>query len=163
MADVQTISVVIAAVSLVIGVINSIITSRSAERTRKMELETRQAQLFMQIYDHFNKPEFFDSFTDFLTWKWKDYDDFLAKYGRKANPKAWYSLGSVGAFFEGIGVLVHRKLLDVGLVSQLMSRHIIMFWKKMQPITKEMRRRLEVPEIDRMTEYLYHEMVTGGK
>jgi len=150
--DVQTISVVIAAASVVIAAVTMTLQSRDAKRTT-------QVRLFMQIYGHFNDPEFFNNFTDLITWKWKDYDDFIKKYGWAANPKALYSLGSVAAFFEGIGVLVNRNLLDVSLVGDLMSRHVIMFWEKIESISKEMRRRLERPDIDRPIEYLYYEMV----
>ena len=46
--DVQTVSIVIAAVSVVIGVANSILTNRRAESRRQIELETRQAEFYMQ-------------------------------------------------------------------------------------------------------------------
>jgi len=85
------------------------------------------------------------------------FNDFIGKYGREANPKAWYSLGSVGAFFEGIGVLVHRKVIDAELVGELMSRHVAFFWEKIKPISYEMRRRLKLP-VDLWLEYLYTQM-----
>ena len=49
--DVQTITVVIAGISVVIGVINSIISSRRADQQRQM-------QLFTQIYSHFLDQDF---------------------------------------------------------------------------------------------------------
>lgn len=155
--DIQTISVVIAAGTLVVGILNQIDTSRRAAKAAERELITRQAQFFLQIYDNFHREEFFDKFTDIITWKWKDYDDFISKYGRQANPKAWYSLGSVGAFFEGIGVLVHRKIIDAELVGELMSRHVVFFWEKISSISYEMRRRLKSP-VDVYLEYLYNQM-----
>jgi hypothetical protein len=82
----------------------------------------------------------------------------MKKYGPKTNPKAWHSSGSVAAFFEGIGVLVYQNLIDVELVAELMSRHVIRFWEKMEPISKEMRRRLNLPRVDEKIEYLYDEM-----
>ena len=156
---IQMISVVVAAISVVIGVINSILMSRRAAKTAQTTLETRQAQFFMQIFDHFNEPEFYNKLADFLTWNWKDYDDFIKKYGPETNPKAWYSSGSIASFFEGIGVLVYQNLIDVDLVGELMSRHVIRFWEKMKPISKEMRRRFNLPKIDEKTEYLYNEML----
>lgn len=56
--DVQSITVVIAGISVIVGVINPILSSRRADEQRQLTLntqqqalETRQAQLFMQIYD----------------------------------------------------------------------------------------------------------------
>ena len=155
--DITVISIMIAAGILVVGVINSIDTSRRSAKAAERELKTRQAQFFLQIYDNFHKAEFFEKFTDILTWKWNDYDDFIGKYGREANAKAWYSLGSVAAFFEGIGVLVHKNLIDIELVGELMSRHVVFFWEKISPISYEMRKRLKLP-VDVWLEQLYNQM-----
>jgi len=38
-----------------------------------------------------------------------------------------------------------------------MSRHIVMYWEKIGPVSMEMRRRLELP-VDWYLEYLYDEM-----
>lgn len=157
MIDAGTISLVIACVSVSIAAIYYILIIRTTLKNRQTTLETRQAQFFIQLFDDFHETEFFNKFTDIITWKWKDYDDFMKKYGPKGNPKAFYSLGSIAAFFEGIGVLVHRNLIDVSLVAELMSRHILLFWEKIGPISKEMRRRMELP-IDVWIEYLYNEI-----
>ena len=56
--DLQTVTVVITGISVIIAAANSIISSRRAEEQRQLTLETqqqaldtRQAQLFMQIYN----------------------------------------------------------------------------------------------------------------
>ena len=49
--DVQTITVVIAGISVIIGVINSILSSRQAAANDRQMLETRQAQLFAQLHE----------------------------------------------------------------------------------------------------------------
>ena len=49
--DVQTATVVIAGISVIIGVINSILSSRRAEKNDQLMLETRQAQLFAQLHE----------------------------------------------------------------------------------------------------------------
>lgn len=47
--DIQTISIVIAAVGVFIAAMNSVYSSREAWQQRQTEIETRQAELFMQI------------------------------------------------------------------------------------------------------------------
>ena len=49
LVDVQIVSIVIAAVSVVIGVANSILTNRREESRRQIELETRQAEFYTQF------------------------------------------------------------------------------------------------------------------
>ncbi len=65
----------------------SLKTQELAYKAQEQTLETRQAQLFMQIFQRFNEPDFFDKYTTFLSWKWKDYDDFMSKYGQKGQSR----------------------------------------------------------------------------
>lgn len=58
MVDVQTISIVVAAVGVFIAAINSVYSSREATRQRQTEIETRQAELFMQMYRDWSAPGF---------------------------------------------------------------------------------------------------------
>lgn len=50
MVDIQIVSIVIAAVLVVIGVANSILTNRRAEGRRQIELGTGQAEFYLQTY-----------------------------------------------------------------------------------------------------------------
>ena len=59
------VSVVIAAASVVIGVTGYLQASRTAEKQRQAELETRQAQLFMQLYDRWTF-DIWEKFWSFL-------------------------------------------------------------------------------------------------
>ena len=67
MLTIEMVSVVVAAISVVIGVINFILMSRRAAKTAQTTLETRQAQFFMQIFEQFHEPEFYNKLADFLT------------------------------------------------------------------------------------------------
>ena len=149
----------VAATCVLIAAAYYVSNIRTTQRNMRMNLETRQAQLFMQIFNRFNEPDFFEKFTQILSWKWVDYDDFLKKYGGKTNPEAWYSEGSIAAFFEGVGLLVYLQLLDVKLAHALLFRHVKLFWEKMKPISLEMRRQLTLPHIDQWVEYLYIELI----
>lgn len=126
--------------------------------TVRNQNRTRQAQLFMQIYGVFRTEEFQDYITEIVSWKWHDYDDFMKRYGPTTNPKAWNALGSVAGYFEGIGLLVNKRLIDISLVENLMSSHIIFFWEKIKPLSVDMRRSLNRPQIDVWKEYLYNEI-----
>ncbi len=151
MIDYQTISVSLAALGILVASIYYTLTVRNQTRTR-------QAQLFMQIYSVFRTEEFQDNITDIFSWKWNDYDDFRKKYGPTTNPKAWRALGSVAGYFEGIGLMVNKKLIDISLVENLMSTHIIYFWEKINTLSIELRREFNSPQLDMWKEYLYNEI-----
>ena len=166
MIDLQILALAITGIGIIGAIIYYALILRHSNRTRELALksqeqalETRQAQLFMQIFHRFYDSDFFNKFTQVLSWKWTDYDNFIENYGWKTNPEAWYSEGSVAAYFEGIGLLLYLKLLDPKLIHGLLFRHIKLFWEKMKPVSLEMRKRLKLPHIDQWIEYLYNEMM----
>ena len=63
-----------------------------------------------------------------------------------------------GLFLEGVGVLLHRKLIDISLVDDLLSGPIKMVWEKMKPIIEDARKQLKQPQYAEWVEYLYNEM-----
>jgi hypothetical protein len=84
-------------------------------------LETRQAELLMQLYDRYNDTEFRKAYNKVLYTQWADYDDFNAKYGPESDVRI--ALETINAFFEGVGVLVKRGLLDILYVEDLLLWH----------------------------------------
>ena len=86
-------------------------------------------------------------------WKWTDYEDFEKKYlaDRDNRAKFW----ACSEYWEGIGVLVKRKLISLELVDDLLSSGIMMFWEKTKPVVKEWRIRQNVPQMNEHEEYLY--------
>src|SRR4030042_6004350 len=88
----QTISVMSAATAAVIGVRSYINSNKRAEEakkkeqdTRDRELETRQAQLFMQIYGKWNEEGFTSHWFDLRGSTWTDYEKFKEKTLEKPN------------------------------------------------------------------------------
>jgi hypothetical protein len=91
-------------------------------------------------------------------WEWKNYDDFMGKYGPESNFEAFAALDSVGAYMEGIGVLVKEKLVDIRLVAILMKSTIMHFWEKLEPVVMELRKELDYP-VASETEHLYMTLI----
>jgi len=158
MLDIASISAVVAAFGMIVGVVFAVLEIRNLARQREIEVETRQAQLFMQIYDHYYTEDFLGDENEILfKWKWKDFDDFWKKYGPETNVEAFNKWDSLETYFKGVGVLVKRKLIDLDLVKDLMGTSIILHWEKSGSIIKEFRRR-HWPQAYQWYEYLYNEM-----
>jgi hypothetical protein len=122
-------------------------------------VKSRHTNLFVDLYDHLNSQEFQKMYNQIIyVYKWDSYDDWLEKYGPDTNIEAWSSFVSVGSFFDGIGVLVSRKLIDLELVDDLMSSSIIWLWEKMEPVVLERRKRRNRPQLWEFVEYLYKEV-----
>jgi len=58
-------------------------------------------------------------------------------------------------FFEGVGVLLKRNLIDIAMIDDLLGNSIIMTWEKMGPIEVETRERWDAPRTFDDFEYLY--------
>ena len=152
MSDLQTISITIgiltACVSVVIGVINSIRSSREAKEQRQVEIETRQAELFMQIFNQWANPEFALSYGNVRyneEYQWKNLEELQKKAFEPFNEDIWKRFHSLSQLFEGVGVLVQMGLIDVQLVRNLFSDRIIWYWEHMKSWVHHVRQRMNDP------------------
>jgi len=157
--DIQTVSIAIASTGVFLAAIYYVFQIRHQTRIRQTEIETRQANLLIQIYNYYYyKEDFLNTENEILfQWKWKDFDDFWKKYGPEANVKAFNKWDSVGTYFKGVGVLVKLELIDLNLVDELMGTSIRLHWEKSGPIVKEFRARMW-PHAYEWFEYLYNEL-----
>ena len=121
-------------------------------------IKTRKAQLFMQIYNSFQRQEFLKQFIEIMNLQWADFEDYWQKYGMINNPEQASKIHSVGTYLEGIGVLVNRRLIDLELVDELMTGIIERYWEKMEPAIIAQRKLFDWPEAYEWTEYLYKEI-----
>jgi hypothetical protein len=82
LVDAQTIGVLVTAASVTVAAIYYSLTLRTNQRNSKANLETRQAQLFMQLYTTFSSYEFKTKWHNIMdVLEWRDYEDFWAKFG----------------------------------------------------------------------------------
>jgi len=150
MLDIPSISAVIAAIGLIVGVVLAILELRNIAKTRQMEL-------IMSVYSRFGTREFIDAWEKLRTRESKDYDEYMKKHG-------WADVTQVSSVFEGLGVLLHRKFLDIDLVHELLSESTKMTWEKVKPMVKDARKQLtqrkygEYIPIYQSWEYLYNEI-----
>jgi hypothetical protein len=144
-----------------ISIKNQELTLQSQELTRKAQeqaLETRQAQLFMQIYSKFTEENWTRAFFETQARQWQDTDDYIEKYDENVESRIkWATLAN---YYEGVGVLVKRGLIDVSLVDDLMSGGIMRFWEKFEYVIKETRKRYNFPQRAEYVEYLYNQIKT---
>lgn len=153
----QAISYIMGSLGVFVAAVYYISTLRNAQRTQQLQLETRQAQLFMQIYSQsHNDPSFLEAWRKLMNFKWSTFQEFreLLKDEEKARV-----IIRVGSFYEGLGVLVKEKFVDIRLVALLMTIMTRTWWEKYKPIIEEMRRGMGWPRYLSESEYLYNELM----
>jgi len=140
LATLQAISYIMGSLGVFAAALYYILNIQSNRRNQELALkaqqetlETRQAQLFMQLYSIYDSREFLIDYTD-VCWKheYSDLDDWMKKYHPQKDPQAYASFMRLGRFYEGVGILVEKKLISLDLVLELMSEAILFSWDRLK-------------------------------
>ena len=91
-------------------------------------------------------------------WKWRDFEDFDVKYGEITNNEAAGKMNALLGYWNGVGVLVQKRLIDPELIYDMKRLTIIELWDKFSPVIFEWRRRYSAPQIYIGMEYLVEEL-----
>jgi len=151
MVDIVEASAIVAAVGVLIGVIFTIMELRNLVRQRQTDLVTRLSS------DISTNREFLEALVDVYEVEFKNYDDFVKRYGKPmSRNQVPMSFMMIGNFFEQIGVLYRNRLINASLISQLFPTDTM--WEKMKPLAEGMRKEYHQPELFEWFEYLYNEL-----
>ena len=148
--DIASVTTVVASAGVLVGVIFAYLEVRSLVRTR-------QTELVIGLYSQVTSKEWEEAYTKVLTTEFKDYDDFADKYGSLISSKPIpMALDRVCRFYEQLGILLHKKLIDIDLVYNLFS--VTRPWTKVKPMVEGVRKQLSQPSLYEWFEYLYNEV-----
>lgn len=148
--DITSFSAFVAAISVIIGVIFFIFQMRDADKYR-------HAGLIIQLNPALKtKPkEVIDALSEIWHREFKDYDEYLKKYGDPISDKAFFT---VVEYYNALGFLLHRKLIDVDIIEYLVNDSSIGVWEKMKPLMDGMRSQYKIPKLYQWFEYLQEEI-----
>jgi hypothetical protein len=149
MIGITEISAVVAAAGVIIGVVYYILDMRN-------QAKLRQTDMVMRLYDKFGSTEFQKAYQTMMYLEFEDYSDYTKRYGENADVRAAFM--TMNVFFEGMGLLVKRKLAGIDLVDDLLSSDILSTWQKMKPLAEGDRKKSAHPQAWEWFEYLYDEM-----
>jgi len=152
MVDVQTVSIVIASASVVAGIIYYSFQVRH-------QTKVRQTDLVMRLYSTYGSNEFREALIKVMSLQFEDYEDYVKKYGPWfSDEPAHKAMAMVAMYFEGIGILLYRKLIDTSLAYDLFCTPSRIFWEKMKPVMLGLRREAKDLSVFCWFEYLYNEL-----
>lgn len=151
MVDISTVSIVIASASVVLAAIYYVLQIRH-------QTKLRQTDLVMRLYSTFTSKETTEAGLMVGWGEYKDYNDLVEKYGPpSADKPVWIAIMMVSNFFNEVGILLHRKFIDIELVDELFGYRVALFWEKMKPLMEGWRKQLN-PQAGKWFEYLYNEV-----
>ena len=129
MIQIDYLPIVLTGIGIMVAIVYYTLTLRNANKTR-------QAQLFMSLYETMRSQEFREQFNEIIRQEWSDFDDFWDKYGQDNNPEAWTKWQSVAMFYHGMGILVKKGLVEPSMLDELVSPNVYMAWVTMSPVLK---------------------------
>ncbi len=141
---VTEVSAIVAAVGVLIGVLYYMLDLRQQSKVR-------QTDMVLRLYMAFGGKEVRQTWETITKREDMDFEIYQKKYGLA-------DMNEIGWFFEGIGMLLHRKLIDISVVDDLFSSPILISWEKLKPIAEGERKQFNRPQIWEWWEYLYNEM-----
>jgi hypothetical protein len=150
MLDIPSISAIVAAVGVLIGVVLTVLELRNL-------VEQRQVDVLWRIFQTVNSGEFLDAMPKAWSMALSDFEEFTRKYGdlSSENNPAAKPITMIATFFEQVGFLVSKKLVSLDHVYQLLP--VTQWWEKLKPIVEGMRKQWNMPEAYSWFEYLYNE------
>jgi len=151
MVDIQTVSIAIASAGVFAAAIYYILQIRHQTKQRQMDM-------VMRLYSTFMSKELSESLLVIMGLEYRTYDEFIKKYGIPS-PKepVWTAYMMVVNFFNEVGMLLHRKFIDIESVDELFSFRVALFWERLKPLIEDMRKQLR-GQVGDWFEYLYNEM-----
>jgi len=133
MVDIETISVIVASISVVVGVIYYAIEFRDQTKSRRTES-------FWNVFSTFNTREFYEAFEALHNLDFVDYEDFASKYGDYLSGKCTVntSIDMVCDLFEGAAYLFEKGLMEYESIAML---PVIPTWEKVKLIAEAVRKK----------------------
>ena len=144
MLDLSTIATVVAAVSVVVGVVFTVLELRHMTRTR-------QTDIIMRIYDRFGSKEMVEAMYSV--------GQVRSETPATSSPRAALTgVTQIAIIFEGLGVLLQQDLIDIKLVNSLFGPTLDALWEPIRPLIYGMRESLKQPTFFSHFEYLYNRL-----
>ena len=147
--DIPSLSVVIASASVVGSAIYYMIETRHKRRTRQTESIIRLSPWFS-----LDAKEIQEAISNVCSVEYTDYKDYLAKYAGKPEQM---SLKLLGNYFEGVGLLVYMKLVEIDIVYNFWGDITESVWDNNEELIDGMRKDSGTPFTFQYWEFLVKE------
>jgi hypothetical protein len=151
MLDIPSISAIVAATGVLVGVVLTVLELRHL-------LKQRQTDLVVGLYSVFTTGDFLEAILKVRNLEFRDYRDFVKKYGSVLSETPTnVAILKIANYFDAAGTLLHRGLIDVDLASELLISGTLDFWIKLKPVIEGFREETGSRYFS-WFEYFYNEM-----
>jgi hypothetical protein len=151
---------IVQTVGILVAIIYYITIMRSSQKTQQLQLETRKAQLYMQLFMRITSEEVMKKSIDLLKLEYDNVDEFMEKYISGPDSSMHAKLFSMFWHIDGLGYMMSQKFIDPEMVYNFGGGFAqVWHWKKWEPVIMRMRKLRGEPEFMRWFEYTAKEMM----
>jgi hypothetical protein len=140
----QTVSIAIASVGVLLGAIYYIFQIRHQTRIRKTDLLVR-------MYSTITSRDWLEAWDRVNSMEITDFSKMRAEH-------RIVDVNEVLGVFDELGVLLQMRLIDFDLVEKLFHGHVKRVWEKLKPVAEQGRKSANDPRLGEGVEYLYNEV-----
>ena len=166
LAEIQAAYYIVAATGVLVAAIYYIYNMRISQRNTELSLkaqsqtlETRQTQIFMQIYQQINTEAVYKSWAELVNMGKIDYEEYLQKYDSTVNPDHFAKRAQIWYSYDIIGELLRMGTVELDLLNRLsLAPMVITMWERWEHIIRKTREREGGPDLWEGFEYLYNEV-----
>ena len=145
MLDIPSMTGIVAAVGVIVGVVFAVVELRNLVKARQTDVVTG-------LYSTMSSKEVLDAWEKVRDrGEIKDVEEYRKRYG-------FVEVNMLYMTWMELGVLADMKLVDINLVYKLFSGPIKMVWHWLKPTIEETRKKYNQPQYGWAIENLYNEM-----
>jgi hypothetical protein len=153
MADLQNLSITVAAVSVVLGVAYNMYNLR-------LQTKARQAQIYLGIWQKMNSEEASKAWKLWANVKIGNYEEWKKLFEDQVMGSAFYIWLSI---FQGVAIFVREGLIDIRLLARDMGNTYVFWWRKYETFFKQHRTVEGFPRYMIEAEWLYNKLIEFGQ
>ena len=165
MIELSTIRDLVAIFGVIAGFSYYVLAVRANQKNQELTLksqehatETRQIDIYMRWQLLQTNPEWMQNYNEVHSLEWEDFEDFARKHSHTENPESAGKRFAVWSYWNGLGYLLSRGVIDSDTMYDMMGNACIGSWIKFEPIIQGFREHDGRPETWRWFEYLADEM-----
>jgi len=172
MVETNVVITLLQTISIMVGIGYYILNIQNNQRNQKMALknqelalkaqehatETRQLDIYMKWQQMRTNLEWMKSYTEVANMEWENFEDFARKYSHTENPENAAKRFGVWGYWDGLGYLLSRGVMDSETMFDMTGNASIAFWTKFESIINGFREVDGRPETWQWFEYLALEM-----
>jgi hypothetical protein len=140
MVDIPTVSAIVVAAGVLVGLLFTLLELRHLARTRKTDV-------IMRIYDRFSSKEMVEAISSI--------GPLMVSPQEPMPSEKMTGAIQVSTLFEGLGVLLQKGLIDIELVDSLFGPSLDTLWEPIRPLIYRTRESLKQPFMFSHFEYLH--------